>query len=130
MTYITMGERIEAARKSKGLSASQLARRVGVKVSTMNNWESDRSEPRANKLVALAGVLSVNMIWLLEGSDDNSSLPPNVEVVETADLQSKINRLQSMHERMVQLLFEISSEVNRVQRGIKEDQAEQDAEQL
>ncbi|WP_421782003.1 helix-turn-helix domain-containing protein [Kiloniella litopenaei] len=130
MTYITMGERIEAARKSKGLSASQLARRVGVKVSTMNNWESDRSEPRANKLVALAGVLSVNMIWLLEGSDDNSSLPPNVEVVETADLQSKINRLQSMHERMVQLLFEISSEVNRVQRGIKEDQAEQDAAQL
>ncbi|WP_417432011.1 helix-turn-helix domain-containing protein [Kiloniella sp.] len=130
MTYITMGERIEAARKSKGLSASQLARRVGVKVSTMNNWESDRSEPRANKLVALAGVLSVNMIWLLEGSEDNTSLPPNVEVVETADLQSKINRLQSMHERMVQLLFEISSEVNRVQRGIKEDQAEQDAAQL
>ena len=80
MTYITMGERIEAARKSKGLSASQLARRVGVKVSTMNNWESDRSEPRANKLVALAGVLSVNMIWLLEGSEDNTSLPPNVEV--------------------------------------------------
>ncbi|WP_417454603.1 helix-turn-helix domain-containing protein [Kiloniella sp.] len=130
MTYITMGERIEAARKSKGLSASQLARRVGVKVSTMNNWESDRSEPRANKLVALAGVLSVNMIWLLEGSDDNTSLPPNVEVVETADLQSKINRLQAMHERMVQLLFEISSEVNRVQRGIKDDQAEQDAAQL
>lgn len=130
MTYITMGERIEAARKSKGLSASQLARRVGVKVSTMNNWESDRSEPRANKLVALAGVLSVNMIWLLEGSEDNTSLPPNVEVVETADLQSKINRLQSMHERMVQLLFEISSEVNRVQRGIKDDQAEQDAAQL
>jgi HTH-type transcriptional regulator, cell division transcriptional repressor len=130
MTYITMGERIEAARKSKGLSASQLARRVGVKVSTMNNWESDRSEPRANKLVALAGVLSVNMIWLLEGSDDNTSLPPNVEVIETADLQSKITRLQSMHERMVQLLFEISSEVNRVQRGIKEDQAQQDAEQM
>ena len=130
MTYITMGERIEAARKSKGLSASQLARRVGVKVSTMNNWESDRSEPRANKLVALAGVLSVNMIWLLEGSEDNTSLPPNVEVIETADLQSKINRLQSMHERMVQLLFEISSEVNRVQRGIKDDQAEQDAAQL
>ncbi|WP_299375658.1 helix-turn-helix domain-containing protein [uncultured Kiloniella sp.] len=130
MTYITMGERIEAARKSKGLSASQLARRVGVKVSTMNNWESDRSEPRANKLVALAGVLSVNMIWLLEGSEDNTSLPPNVEVVETADLQSKINRLQAMHERMVQLLFEISSEVNRVQRGIKDDQAEQDAAQL
>ncbi|KLN61773.1 MULTISPECIES: helix-turn-helix domain-containing protein [Kiloniella] len=130
MTYITMGERIEAARKSKGLSASQLARRVGVKVSTMNNWESDRSEPRANKLVALAGVLSVNMIWLLEGSEDNTSLPPNVEVIETADLQSKITRLQSMHERMVQLLFEISSEVNRVQRGIKDDQAEQDAAQV
>ncbi len=122
MTFVTMGERIQSARKSKGLSPSQLARRVSVKVVTLNNWESDRSEPRANKLVALAGVLSVNMIWLLEGSDDGSNLPPNVDVIETADLQSKINRLQSMHERMAQLLFEISSEVNRLQRGIKEGQ--------
>ncbi|WP_419902171.1 helix-turn-helix domain-containing protein [Kiloniella sp.] len=127
MSYVTMGERIQTARKSKGLSPSQLARRVSVKVATLNNWESDRSEPRANKLVALAGVLSVNMIWLLEGSDDGSSLPPNVDVVETADLQSKIVRLQSMHERMVQLLFEISSEVNRVQRGIQDTQEAEQA---
>ena len=128
MTYVTMGERIQTARKSRGLTPSQLARRVSVKVATLNNWESDRSEPRANKLVGLAGVLGVNMIWLLEGSDDGSSLPPNVDLVETADLQSKIVRLQSMHERMVQLLFEISSEVNRVQRGIKDGQeADQEA---
>lgn len=127
MTYVTMGERIQTARKSKGLSPSQLARRISVKVATLNNWESDRSEPRANKLVSLAGVLSVNMIWLLEGSDDGSSLPPNVDLIETADLQSKIVRLQSMHERMVQLLFEISSEVNRVQRGIKDGQEAEEA---
>ncbi|MFD2206587.1 helix-turn-helix domain-containing protein [Kiloniella antarctica] len=128
MTYVTMGERIQTARKSRGLTPSQLARRVSVKVATLNNWESDRSEPRANKLVGLAGVLGVNMIWLLEGSDDGSNMPPNVDVLETADLQSKIVRLQSMHERMVQLLFEISSEVNRVQRGIKDDQeADQEA---
>ncbi|MEH6633607.1 MAG: helix-turn-helix domain-containing protein [Halopseudomonas aestusnigri] len=127
MTYVTMGERIQTARKSKGLSPSQLARRVSVKVATLNNWESDRSEPRANKLVSLAGVLSVNMIWLLEGSEDGSSLPPNVDLIETADLQSKIVRLQSMHERMVQLLFEISSEVNRVQRGIKDGQESEEA---
>ena len=128
MTYVTMGERIQTARKSRGLTPSQLARRVSVKVATLNNWESDRSEPRANKLVGLAGVLGVNMIWLLEGSDDGSNMPPNVDVLETADLQSKIVRLQSMHERMVQLLFEISSEVNRVQRGIKDGQeADQEA---
>ncbi|MCZ4280044.1 helix-turn-helix transcriptional regulator [Kiloniella laminariae] len=124
MTYVTIGERIATARKSRGLTASQLARRVGVKVSTVNNWESDRSEPRANKLVSMAGVLGVSMMWLIEGNSDGTDLPPSVEVVETADLQSKIERLQSMHERMVQLLFEISSEVNRVQRGIREEQAD------
>ena len=120
--YTTMGERIASARKSKSLSVSQLARRVGVKVATLNNWEADHTEPRANKLHAISGVLSVSVIWLLESTAEGSSLPPQVEVMETADLQSKIARLQSMHERMSQLLFEISSEVNRVERGLKENQ--------
>lgn len=63
----TIGERICRARDAVGLSTAQLARRLGVKSSTLQGWESDRSEPRSNKLVLLAGLLNVSPTWLLVG---------------------------------------------------------------
>lgn len=63
----TLGERICKARDAAGLSTAQLARRMGIKTSTLHGWESDRSEPRSNKLVLLAGVLNVSPTWLLVG---------------------------------------------------------------
>jgi len=63
----TLGERICKARDASGLSTAQLARRLGIKTGTLHSWESDRSEPRSNKLVLLAGVLNVSPTWLLVG---------------------------------------------------------------
>ena len=42
-----------------------------VNSSTLKSWENDRSEPRVNKLVALAGVLGVSPTHFLaeEGND-------------------------------------------------------------
>ncbi|WP_343564950.1 helix-turn-helix domain-containing protein [Kiloniella sp. b19] len=116
MTATTLGERILAAREARNLTASQLARRMSVKPSTVANWEKDKSSPAANKITAMAGILGVNLMWLLDG--DETDKPRNFNIPETADLQSKLKRLQIMHDRMTQLLFEITSEVNRVQREI------------
>ena len=63
----TLGERIIHAREQQGLTTAQLARRLGVKSSTLQEWESDRSAPRSNRLITLAGVLSVSPTWLLMG---------------------------------------------------------------
>ena len=63
----TTGSRIELARTQLGLSLAQAAQRVGVKRKTLENWENDRSEPRADKLVKLAGVLQVPLVWLFTG---------------------------------------------------------------
>ncbi len=64
----TFGDRVAAAREELGLTQGQLANRLGVRLSTIENWEGDRSEPRANKLQMLAGVLNVSIVWLLTGS--------------------------------------------------------------
>lgn len=66
----TFGDRLAAARESLGLTQSQLASRLGVRLGTVQNWESDRSEPRANKLQMLAGLLNVSIVWLLTGQGD------------------------------------------------------------
>lgn len=66
----TLGGRIMSAREALGYSTARLARYVGVKTATMQGWESDRSEPRANKLVMLSGVLNVSPSWLMIGEGE------------------------------------------------------------
>jgi transcriptional regulator with XRE-family HTH domain len=66
----TMGDRIAGAREAAGLTQDELARRLGVRHSTVKAWEDDRSEPRANRLQMLAGMLNVSLMWMLTGRGD------------------------------------------------------------
>lgn len=68
---MTLGGRIYASRQNAGMSLCMTANLLGVKSSTLRAWENDRSEPRVNKLVALAGLLGVSPIHFLaeEGND-------------------------------------------------------------
>lgn len=66
----TFGDRLVAARESMGMTQAQLAHRLGVKLQTLRNWEEDRSEPRANKLQMVAGMLNTSMVWLMSGQGE------------------------------------------------------------
>jgi HTH-type transcriptional regulator, cell division transcriptional repressor len=66
----TFGDRLARARESVGLSQAQLAHRMGIRLQTVRNWEEDRSEPRANRLQMLAGMLNVSMVWLMSGQGE------------------------------------------------------------
>ena len=76
----TFGDRLAAAREAAGLSQKQLAERLGVKAGTYRNWEDDASEPRANRLTMLAGMLGVSMGWLMTGDGDGPDLEGEGEV--------------------------------------------------
>jgi len=71
----TFGDRVAAARDAANLTPEDLARRLGVKLSTIQNWENDHSDPRANKLQMLSGMLNVSMRWLLTGEGDGIEPP-------------------------------------------------------
>ena len=62
-----IGGRLTRAREAKGLTTSQLARRIGVETQTLHNWETDRKAPRSNRLAMLAGILDVSPTWILVG---------------------------------------------------------------
>lgn len=68
----TFGDRLAHAREAQGLTPEQLARRLGVRVGTIENWEADRSEPRANRLQMLAGLLNVSIVWFLTGEGEGA----------------------------------------------------------
>jgi len=71
----TFGDRVSGAREQAAMTQTQLARRLGVKKATLAAWEQDLSEPRANKLSMMAGLLNVSIMWLLTGEGDGMSAP-------------------------------------------------------
>ncbi|ABF64466.1 helix-turn-helix transcriptional regulator [Rhodobacteraceae bacterium R_SAG7] len=96
----TFGDRVAAARESAGMTQGQLARRMGVKKSTLIGWEQDLSEPRANKLSTLSGILNVSMSWLLTGEGDELSAPNEDTLGE--DMAAIARELRSLREELRQ----------------------------
>jgi transcriptional regulator with XRE-family HTH domain len=105
----TFGDRVAAARERAAMTQAQLARRLGVKLSTLRGWEDDLSEPRANKLSMMAGILNVSIMWLLtgegdglEGPDDVSEVPPEMGRL-LASMRELRGDLKSASDRLARL---------------------------
>lgn len=96
-----IGPRIRVARENAGLSRSETASRLGITEATMEAWESDREEPRANRLHMLAGVLNVSLHWFLEGREDEymAARPDagNEALRETlAEIRARLDEVQRL----------------------------------
>lgn len=61
----SMGKRIAALRRNKGLTQEQLAERVGVSAQAVSKWENDVSCPDISALPLLADILGVTTDELL-----------------------------------------------------------------
>lgn len=105
----TFGDRLAAAREAAGMTQSQLARRLGVKKATIADWENDLSEPRANRLSMMAGMINVSIMWLLTGEGEGMEAPfaegeANLELVDAvAELRAIRGELRASAERAARL---------------------------
>ena len=108
----TLGGRLSRARDAVGLSAAQLARRIGVQSSTIQAWESDRSQPRANRLSTLAGVLSVSLSWLLHGVGTGPAWENEAEMAQNITLQ--LERLKRLHRKTADIIVQIERDIGRM----------------
>ena len=100
----TFGDRLVAARKKSNLSQQDLAQRLGVKNSTIKSWENDNSEPRANRLSMLAGLLNVSITWLIsaegsgvEGPEKTYETPDDLQESLTELMALKVNLLKNVN---------------------------------
>ena len=71
----TFGDRVAGAREASGMTQKELAKRLGVRLATLKAWEDDLSEPRANRLSMMAGILNVSMMWLMTGEGEGVEAP-------------------------------------------------------
>lgn len=93
----TLGDRLVAARAASGLSQTELATQIGVKVVTLEAWENDWKEPRANRLQMLTGLLGVSLRWLLTGVGEGPENPEDSQEIsnDVNDMLVEMRRLRA-----------------------------------
>ena len=99
------------AREVSGMTVAQVINRLGVRKATYMAWEADRSEPRANRLVALAGILNVSPTYLLSGLGQATPQQPK--------LQKIIDELRLDIEQLEQVLKAANKTLNRIKSQAK-----------
>ena len=72
----TLGERIARLRRAANMTQEELAAKAGEKLSSLRNWEGDRSMPRLPALLRLAEALGVPVERFAEAADDPQQEEP------------------------------------------------------
>jgi transcriptional regulator with XRE-family HTH domain len=73
----TLGERIRKERLRYGMSQTELARRVGISKTAMNQIEmGETADPRLSRIRAIADILGVSMDYLAGRQEEDGTPPP------------------------------------------------------
>ncbi|THD82197.1 helix-turn-helix domain-containing protein [Aliigemmobacter aestuarii] len=116
----TFGDRLAGAREAQGLSQEGLARRLGVKLKTIQAWEDDMSEPRANRLQMMAGLLNVSIRWLLTGEGEGLE-GPAAPTVLSDDARRALADLSRMRAQMLVLVKDMGQMEKRLRALLREE---------
>ena len=110
----TLARRIVEAREATGLTTAELAHRLGVRTATLASWEQGKGEPRTNRLIMLAGLLSVSPTWLLCG---RGTAPLEAGVADVDSLKTSLGELRSMISAMGEHVQNLEQRVDALNRN-------------
>ena len=121
----TFGDRLAAARETKGLSQPALAARLGVEDELLRQWEDDLAEPRANALQSMASMLDVSMAWLMTGAGEGLAPPEDAEAQMPQPLLSDlIADIRLLRAEMLRASEKMAQLEKRMRRYLSEGPAE------
>ena len=75
--------RLKAVMAEHKITQTELAKRTGIRQSSISDWLNNRYEPKQDKVYILANALNVSPAWLL-GYDD-SNIPPVQSIPDKKD---------------------------------------------
>jgi transcriptional regulator with XRE-family HTH domain len=67
---MTLGKRIQAARKKANLTQRQVGAALGITDAAVSEWERDESSPEIDRLAKLVRVLKTTAKWLVDGQGE------------------------------------------------------------
>lgn len=114
----TFGDRLAGAREAAGLTQEELAQRLGVRLTTLQNWEEDLAEPRGNRLQMLAGMLNVSLAWLLTAEGDGLA-DPNAAAPLTGEAEAALAELQRLRAGAVALADKLAQVERRMRQAMR-----------
>lgn len=79
---MTIGEKIRIRRKELGLTTTELGHMIGVQNSAISKYEKGRIELKASQIKAIAEVLQINPVLLLD--DDGPDLTNEERILVSA----------------------------------------------
>lgn len=98
----TFGDRVTAAREARGMTVADLAQRLGVRDTTVEDWEADQSDPRAARMNVLAGLLNVSLLWLMTGNGPGIPVPPEVpDAAQPAELSAMRTEVLALRDALL-----------------------------
>ncbi|NCM96790.1 MAG: helix-turn-helix transcriptional regulator [Rhodobacterales bacterium] len=118
----TFGDRLAGAREASGMSQKDLARRLGVRLKTLQAWENDMTDPRANRLQMVAGMLNVSLRWLLTGEGDGLE-EPSAKGVLGNDARGALSDLARLRAQTLVIVTEMGHLEKRMRTLLREDVA-------
>jgi len=118
----TFGDRLAGAREASGMSQKDLARRLGVRLKTLQAWENDMTDPRANRLQMVAGMLNVSLRWLLTGEGDGLE-EPSAKGVLGNDARGALSDLARLRAQTLVIVTEMGHLEKRMRKLLREDVA-------
>ena len=93
---MSVGERLRIALATKGISKSELARRVGVSAASVTYWTKGETDSiRGNHLIAAAQALGINPSWLETGKGQIA--PADHLAIDEGELVALFRELEEAH---------------------------------
>ncbi|MBQ6899006.1 MAG: helix-turn-helix transcriptional regulator [Clostridia bacterium] len=86
----TLGERLAAARKAKGLTQDDFAKHLDVTPQAISKWENNLSCPDILLLPKISEILGVSIEELLTGSIKKETEKPKITATDNSRLKLKI----------------------------------------
>jgi len=108
----TLGGRIGRAREMADMTHEEAAQQLGVTLETWENWESDREEPRANRLAMLAGFLNVSAAWLLHGIGESPNTADYSEIAQ--ELNARLSEVEELHAQTGEAIALLKATITRL----------------
>lgn len=102
---MSFGERLKEARNRKKLKQSELAKQLGVKNTTISNWENNISKPDLDMLSYICGALGVNVSYFLD-----AKIPDDDVTIQEFELIKKYRDLDDFGRENVHYVLDRENE--------------------
>ena len=89
----TLGKRIAALRREKGLKQDELAEELGVSAQAVSKWENDQTCPDISLLPSLSKTLGVSVDELLSGKQESAPIVQVLPQNQRKDIKDMVLRI-------------------------------------